>query len=149
MICERAEKYTVLSLMTEARRWLPGRRGFRPTPTCYTDDPVLNDRLRGFDRMEQLNDFVSRHAARRLISTEALGGDAAGWLDGSYVFDAYAAREMAEAIEADVPTFVGKALERALRRDAGDLASPAHGSRPPVMHALACRAGLFVPVQLK
>ena len=108
--------------LDEARRWLPGRRGFRPTPTGPSDDPVLNERLRGFDRMEQLTDFVGRHAARRLGSAEALGAEAAGWLDGSYAFDAEAACCVAETIGADGPTFVGKALELALRRDAGDRA---------------------------
>jgi hypothetical protein len=106
----------------EARRWLPGRRGFSPTPTGPSDDPIMNDRLRGFDRMEQLSDFVSRHATRRLGSAEALGEDAAGWLDGSYAFDTAMARGVAEAIGADEPTFVGKALELALRRDAGEQA---------------------------
>ena len=108
--------------LDEARRWLPGRRGFRPTPTGPSDDPVLNERLRAFDRMEQLSDFVARHAARRLGSTEALGEDAAGWLDGSYTFDASTAHSVAEAIGADAPTFIGKALELALRRDGGDMA---------------------------
>ena len=107
--------------LDEARRWLPGRRGFRPTPLNSYDDPVMNDRLRGFDRMEQLSDFVSRHATRRLGSAEQLGADATSWLDGSYTFDSAAARDIAEAIGADVPTFVGKALELALRRDARDL----------------------------
>lgn len=108
--------------LDEARRWLPGRRGFQPTPTGPSDDPVMNERLRAFDRMEQLTDFIGRHATRRLDSTEALGAKAAAWLDGSYTFDAAAARNIAEAIGADVPTFVGKALELALRRDTGDLA---------------------------
>jgi hypothetical protein len=72
--------------------------------------------------MEQLSDFVSRHATRRLGSAEALGVAAAGWLDGSYTFDAAAARGVAEAIGADAPTFIGKALELALRRDGGDMA---------------------------
>lgn len=106
----------------EARRWLPGRRGYLPTPTGPSDDPIMNERLRGFDRMEQLTDFISRHAARRIGSTEALGAAAAAWLDGSYTFDAAFARHIAEAIGADVPTFTGKALELALRRDAEDLA---------------------------
>ncbi len=108
--------------LDEARRWLSGRRGFRATPTGPSDDPVMNERLRGFDRMEQLTDFVSRHAVRRLGATEALGEDAAGWIDGGYVFDVAAAHRVAEAIGADVPTFVGKALELALRRDAGEVA---------------------------
>lgn len=108
--------------LDEARRWLPGRRGYRPTPTGPSDDPILNERLRGFDRMEQLADFVKRHAERRLGSAEALGTEAVGWLDGSYTFDAAAARDIAETIGADVPTFVGKALELALRRDGEDLA---------------------------
>lgn len=105
--------------LDEARRWLPGRRGFRPTPTGPSDDPVMNERLRAFARMEQFTDFVARHATRRLGSAEALGPDAAGWLDGSYIFDAAAAGRVADAIGADRPTFVGKALELALRRDAG------------------------------
>ncbi|WP_394155818.1 hypothetical protein [Loktanella salsilacus] len=106
----------------EARRWLPGRRGFSPTPTGPSDDPIMNDRLRGFDRMEQLSDFIGRHAVRRLGSVEALGVEAAGWLDGSYTFDTSAAHVVAETIGADVPTFIGKALELALRRDGGDMA---------------------------
>ncbi|WP_299842684.1 hypothetical protein [uncultured Jannaschia sp.] len=108
--------------LDEARRWLPGRRGFRPTPTGPSDDPVMTERLRGFDRMEQLTDLVGRHAARRLGSAEALGTDAAGWLDGSYTFDTTAACRVAKAIGADAPTFVGKALELALRRDSEGLA---------------------------
>lgn len=108
--------------LDEARRWLPGRRGFRPTPTGPSDDPVMNERLRAFDRMEQLTDFVARHAARRLGSTETLGVDATDWIDGSYTFDTANACQIAEAIGADIPTFVGKAHELALRRDAGDLA---------------------------
>ncbi|EEX14487.1 hypothetical protein CSE45_0879 [Citreicella sp. SE45] len=108
--------------LEEARRWLPGRRGFRPTPTGPSDDPVMNERLRAFDRMEQLTDFVARHAARRPGSDQALGPNATAWFDGSYVFDPDAAHRIATAIGADIPTFVGKALELALRRDAGDLA---------------------------
>lgn len=107
--------------LDEARRWLPGRRGFHPTPTGPSDDPIMNERLRAFDRMEQLTDFISRHATRRLGSTEALGAEAGAWLDGNYTFETSVARDVAEAIGADAPTFVGKALELALRRDAGDL----------------------------
>lgn len=108
--------------LDEARRWLPGRRGFIPTPTGPSDDPIMNERLRAFDRMEQLTDFISRHAVRRLGSAEALRAEAGAWLEGSYTFDATAASNVAEAIGADAPTFVGKALELALRRDAGHLA---------------------------
>jgi len=66
--------------------------------------------------------YVGRHAQRRLGLAEALGVDAAGWFDGSCTFDAATARDIAEAIGADAPTVVGKALALALRRDAEDLA---------------------------
>ncbi|UWR34941.1 hypothetical protein K3759_07575 [Sulfitobacter sp. W027] len=107
--------------LDEARRWLPGRRGFNATPTGPSDDLVMNERLRAFDRMEQLTDFISRHATRRLGSPDALEVNH-GWLDGTYLFDPTMARNVAEAIGADVPTFVGKAHELALRRDLGDVA---------------------------
>lgn len=107
--------------LDEARRWLPGRRGFNATPTGPSDDPVMNERLRAFDRMEQLTDFISRHATRRLGSPDALEVNH-GWLDGTYLFDLTMARNVAEAIGADVPTFVGKTHELALRRDLGDVA---------------------------
>ena len=103
--------------LDEARRWLAGRRGFRPTPAGPSDDPLMNERLRAFDRMEQLTDFIARHAARRPGAREAMGEEAANWLDGRYTFDAAAAARVAEAIGADVPTFVGKAHELALRRE--------------------------------
>ena len=107
--------------LDEARRWLPGRRGFTATPTGPSDDPVMNERLRTFERMEQLTDFINRHATRQLGFPNVPEVNS-GWLDGTYAFDPSAARNVAEAIGADVPTFVGKAHELALRRDLGGAA---------------------------
>ena len=113
----------------EARRWLQGRRGYRPTPKGVADDPLMNARLRAFERMEQFTDFVARHAERRHggIETmrEALGWDEAlmrTWAAGSFVFDAGQAKTLAEALGAEVATFAGKALELSLRRDLGEAA---------------------------
>lgn len=82
-------------VLDASHRWLPGRRGFCPTPTGPADDPVMNDRRRGSDRVEQLADFVGRHAERRFGSAKAVGVDAAGWFDGSFAFDAETARDIA------------------------------------------------------
>lgn len=83
-------------VLDAARRWLPGRRGFSPTPTGPSDNPVMNDRLRGLDRVKQLADFVGRHAERRFGSAKALGIDAARcWFDGSFAFGAETARDIA------------------------------------------------------
>lgn len=110
----------------EARRWLAGRRGFIPTPSGTADDPILNERLRSFERMEQLTDFIARHALRvfggfpQLV--DALGwadeAEANTWLDGTYRFENSYAKTLGAALGADAPTFVGKALELSLRRDA-------------------------------
>ncbi|AXI45518.1 hypothetical protein C1J03_05395 [Sulfitobacter sp. SK012] len=108
----------------EARRWLSGRRGFVPTPTGPKDDPILNERLRAFERMEQLTDFIDRHAHR-------LHGDLSGllatlgwsaeritpWCDGTFAFNQAEAHALGTALGTDTATFVGKALELALRRD--------------------------------
>ena len=116
----------------EARRWLAGRRGFRPTPKGPSDDPILNERLRGFERMAQLADFIERHAVRTHGSPDALA-DALGWsadelarwTDGTFAFDPDRSTALGTAIGADGPTFVGKALELSLRRDAtGDDGAP-------------------------
>ena len=109
----------------EARRWLAGRRGFRPTPKEPSDDPILNERLRGFERMAQLADFIERHAVRTHGSPDALA-DGLGWPmdelarcgEGTFAFDPERAMALGTAIGADGPTFVGKALELSLRRDA-------------------------------
>ena len=109
----------------EARRWLVGRRGFRPTPKGPSDDPILNERLRGFERMAQLADFIERHAVRTHGSPDTLAGalgwsadELTQWTDGTFTFDPDRATALGTAIGADGPTFVGKALELSLRRDA-------------------------------
>ncbi len=108
----------------EARRWLEGRRGYRATPKGMADDPLMDARLRSFERMEQLTDFIERHARRNHEGTEglarALGWDARAmspWLEGCFQFDAKEATDLARTLGADEATFAGKALELSLRRD--------------------------------
>lgn len=108
----------------EARRWLSGRRGFHPTPVGRQNDPILNERLRAFDRIEQLSDFIERHAIRlhgglsELANTVSWDVSAImAWRNGTYKFDAAQAYVLGNALGADAPTFSGKALELALRRD--------------------------------
>lgn len=111
----------------EARRWLSGRRGFVRTPSGPTNDPILNERLRMFERMEQLTDFIDRHAQRvfgsfrELVRAVGLEDEAraATWLDGTYQFDRETACALGSALGADASTFAGKTLELSLRRDFG------------------------------
>lgn len=110
--------------LDEARRWLSGRRGFTPTPSRPSEDPMMNERLRQLDRIEYFADFMTRHVRRAFGSKEAaaqtLGwelGEIEAWCDGSFVFDGSHAASLAKAIDADVPTLVGKAHELSLRRD--------------------------------
>ena len=109
----------------EARRWLAGRRGFVPTPTGPTDDPILNERLRMYDRMEQLTDFIDRHARRLHGGIDGLvvelGWSHAAtktWCNGTFTFDQAMAQQLGAALGADISTFSGKCLELSLRRDA-------------------------------
>lgn len=108
----------------EARRWLSGRRGFHPTPIVSQNDPILNERLRAFDRIEQLSDFIERHAIRLHSGFSELANTVSwdvseiiAWRNGTYKFDAARAIVLGKALGADAPTFSGKALELALRRD--------------------------------
>ena len=113
-------------VIDEARRWLSGRRGFCSTPVGMGDDPILNERLRAFDRMEQLTDFIARHSLRLHGGLAKLAdvlnwheSEVKAWASGTYQFDAAHAEALGKAIGADGPTFTGKAIELALRRNFG------------------------------
>jgi hypothetical protein len=100
----------------EGVRWLSGRRGFVPTPSRPQEDRFLR---------EHLVELTSAEALGRIVSRLIGPGDEpplpadrlAGWKDGTFAFDHQDAERLAEALDLDVPLFVGKALEVSIRRD--------------------------------
>ncbi|ACE99676.1 hypothetical protein IP86_17585 [Rhodopseudomonas sp. AAP120] len=108
----------------EAKRWLSGRRGFAPWPERAADDRLLARAIRDAETPKELSRLIGQiagiGAADRLANV--LGWPAADlqpWLDGSFSFDVERAGQVAEALELDVPMFVGKALEVTLRTPKG------------------------------
>jgi hypothetical protein len=108
----------------EAWHWLSGRRGFIPTPKRPSEDRFLMEHLRNLQSSEHLGHLLSRrlwgaygspqHASSALGWTEE---EVKQWMNGSFQFDAEHASQLAQALDFDVPSFVGKALEVSLRRD--------------------------------
>jgi hypothetical protein len=108
----------------EAWRWLIGRRGFIPTPNRPSEDRFLPDHIRELQSSERLGRLVAIRLRDTFGSPQqaqaALGWspeEIECWRNGSFEFDAERARQLAQALEFDVPLFVGKALEISLRRD--------------------------------
>ena len=107
----------------EAKRWLIGRRGFVPTPSRLRDDPNLREKLSSIQTAVELGDMIRRHRLvfKSLMSPSLLEwpvDELSAWENGSFVFDAVRAQDLASGLDLDVPVFAGKALEVALRRDA-------------------------------
>lgn len=108
----------------EALRWLRGRRGFVPLPKRASEDHFLTEHLRDIRSPEALGKIIGRRFWTAFGSPEA-APDALGWsideterwCDGSFRFDEARARQLAHALDLDVPLFVGKALEVSLRRN--------------------------------
>ena len=108
----------------EALRWLTERRGFIPSPKRPSEDRFLAEHLREVRSPEALGDLVERQFWSAFGSPQA-APDALGWTTdeteqwcrGSFEFDESRARQLAQALDFDVPLFVGKALEVSLRRD--------------------------------
>jgi hypothetical protein len=108
----------------EALRWLTGRRGFIPSPKRPRDDRFLTEHLRDIRSPEMLGKLIERQLLSAFGSpqkvSDAIGwtaDDVEKWCDGSFEFDERRARKLAEALDFDVPLFVGKALEVSLRRN--------------------------------
>ncbi|MGW9819335.1 hypothetical protein ACUXK4_001899 [Methylorubrum extorquens] len=107
----------------EAKRWLAGRRGFKPTPFRLRDDPNLRSRFSSVQTAEELGELIRRIRGQfePILSSSLKAWSAtemASWETGSFAFDAGRAAELATGLDIDVPLFVGKALEVSLRRDA-------------------------------
>lgn len=110
----------------EALRWLKGRRGFIPSPQRPSEDRFLAEHLRDIRSAEALGNLVQRqlwsafgspHAAPATLGWSA--DEVEQWCRGSFEFEESCARQLAQALDFDVPLFVGKALEVSLRRAAG------------------------------
>ncbi len=108
----------------EAARWLKGRRGFIPSPERPKEDRFLVERLQSVQSAKALGQLL-KECLRIRYSSEAEASRALAWsiaeirawLDGIQDFDEGHAKRLAEALDLDVPLFVGKALEVILRRN--------------------------------
>jgi hypothetical protein len=112
----------------EALRWLKGRRGFIPSPGIPSEDRFLREHLQNVRSTKALGHLIDRRLWDMFGSPDAastvLGwnpSDVEDWRKGAQTFDADLARQLAKALDLDVPLFVGKALEVTLRRDLSDL----------------------------
>jgi hypothetical protein len=105
---------------SEAKRWLAGRRGFIPWPERAADDRFLTRAIRDAETPKVLSRLV--HQVAGFEPADKLAGklgwkdaDTQPWFDGTFVFDAERAGEIAKFLQLDIPMFVGKALEVTLR----------------------------------
>jgi hypothetical protein len=117
----------------EALRWLTGRRGFIPSPRRPSEDRFLTEHLRDIRSSEALGKLIERQLWSAFGSPQqapaAIGwtsDDVEQWCRGSFRFDESRARQLAQALDFDVPLFVGKALEVTLRRDITPVTPPAN-----------------------
>lgn len=103
-----------------AERWLKSRRGFVPTPATAKDDAFLGDRIAGAVTVAEIVGLI-RHLASLPSSPGAAFLDQVGAASWNEVTSEIAGMHMgsvqryAEALGVDVPMFVGKATEVALR----------------------------------
>lgn len=108
----------------EAKRWLSGRRGFIPWPERAADDRFLAQAIRSAETPKALGRLL--HQVAEFQSPDELAAklgwaaeDVRAWLDGTFVFNAERACEIAKSLQIDVPMFVGKAIEVTLRSAEG------------------------------
>lgn len=108
----------------DALRWLSGRRGFIAMPTRPSEDRFLNEHLQSIQTAQALGHIVGRRFWSAFGSPDEApkalkwSPDKVGsWQKGTQEFDAKEAKTLAEALDFDVPLFVGKALEVTMRRD--------------------------------
>jgi hypothetical protein len=117
-------KNPVIVEHAEALRWLKGRRGFIPTPDRPCVDRFLTEHLQKVQSTAALGQLIGRRLSATFGSQDkapaALSWSAAEvdvWVNGTQAFEEERARTLAQALDLDVPLFVGKALEVTLRRD--------------------------------
>ncbi|CAA2140050.1 hypothetical protein [Methylobacterium bullatum] len=104
-----------------ALRWLQSRRGFIPTPTSAKEDAFLAERIKSAVTVEELVTLTRRQAGVALGRSDEfltkVGLDSWEALEADICrMDVGRARTFGEALEVDVPLFVGKAMELGLRR---------------------------------
>jgi len=117
-------KNPILIEHVEAHRWLLGRRGFIPTPDQPGADRFLAENLQNTRSAVELGQLL-RHPLLAIFCSKEEAVETLGWnlelldqwLSGSQKFEADQARTIAEALNLDVPSFVGKSMEVTLRRD--------------------------------
>jgi hypothetical protein len=108
----------------EAERWLSNRRGFIATPSRPLEDVVHHEMIAAAKTAADLGLAIKKHSYTwephpDLVAAGFTEDALRPWLDGSFQFDAGMATRLAQALDLDVPLFVGKALEVSLRRDGG------------------------------
>lgn len=108
----------------EAWRWLNGRRGFIPSPKRSSEDRFLTEHLRDIQSSQEFGNLVERQLWSVFGSPQAAPSalrwatdEIEQWCNGTFEFDEARARQLAEALDLDVPLFAGKALEVRLRRN--------------------------------
>lgn len=108
----------------EALRWLKGRRGFIPSPKRPSEDRFLMEHLQAIRTAAELGHLVGRRLSSVFGPPDkapaVLGwtlSEIEKWTKGQQSFDAGSARKLAEALDFNVPLFVGKTLEVTMRRD--------------------------------
>ncbi|MBM6582984.1 hypothetical protein ILT44_22530 [Microvirga sp. BT689] len=115
----------VLVGIDEAKRWLSGRRGYIAMPARPREDAVLHEMLAAARTAKDLGLVVSKHhllitnhsSTDRFLSAGFSPEEMKAWEDGTFQFEAERAAKLAEVLDLEVPSFVGKALEVSLRRD--------------------------------
>lgn len=116
-------KNPVMVEHAEALRWLKGRRGFIASPERASEDRFLTEHLQNIKSSEAFGELIGRRLWDVFGSPEkapsALGWDVAdleSWQAGTQTFSEEKAKQLALALDFDVPLFTGKALEVTLRR---------------------------------
>jgi hypothetical protein len=95
-----------------------------PWPKRAADDRFLTRAIRDAETPKVLARLIHQVGEFEPVDKIAgkLGWNAADvqpWIDGTFAFDIERAREIAKSLQLDVPMFVGKALEVALRSAEG------------------------------
>lgn len=109
----------------DARTWLAGRRGFRPSPKRARDDAILHEELRALQSAKAVSHFIDRRLSQRFGNLKNAAAELGwppdyldAWRNGGFAYDFDQASALARALDLDEPTLIGKSLEVTLRRDA-------------------------------
>jgi hypothetical protein len=101
----------------ESLRWLSGRRGFIAGPSSIKEDKLFLESLKKTDTALAFSSLIKKLSIFSTTRNDLEDLNVESWCDGTFQFDREVAKKLAHALDIDVPTFVGKALEVSLRRD--------------------------------